>query len=290
MKKFNLFIFGVLIGLGISAHATEYTTEEINQFYNKLLSGLVRDRYLPETVSEKQDLIIERIQNSTFMNELKEKTYPCFSKIQGLTDLKTVKRIEVQNCLSPILYELDQKVWISVAEVESGKEVDENNPIEKEDAMRMGSEIVYRNSRTRDSEILRKAQVVANPLGITQNEYIPTAESDEVVRAKALKTDLYALELLNEIRMQSYLCSSNGNGMEGIVANELKNPTCGVDLICQRDSSILVNFKNECTSEYGHDIQSGVSVEDIIKAVQKEIGKYHTFTCQGHSCVWKKKE
>ena len=158
MKKLiNLFIFLALICFGILTHATEYTTEEINQFYNKLLSGLVRDRYLPETVSEKQDLIIERIQNSTFMNELKEKTYPCFSKIQGLTDLKTVKRIEVQNCLSPILYELDKKIWILIAEVEMGKKIDENDPEQEIEAMRMGSKIVDNNSRSRESEILDKA-------------------------------------------------------------------------------------------------------------------------------------
>ena len=69
MKKLiNLFIFLALISFGILTHATEYTTEEINQFYNKLLSGLVKGRYLPLESSEQQDLIIERIQNSTFMN------------------------------------------------------------------------------------------------------------------------------------------------------------------------------------------------------------------------------
>ena len=117
-----------------------------------------------------------------------------------------------------------------------------------------------------------------------------TEYSTEITRAEAVKLDLYALKLLNNISMQSDLCSSDSDEVDQTVTNILKNPTCGVDLICQKDGSVLVNFKDECTSIHGPSIQSGVSVEDVIKTVQKEIGKYHTITCQGHSCIWKKKE
>ena len=63
----------------------------------------------------------------------------------------------MQNCLSPILYELDKKIWISIAEVKMGKEIDENYPVQEIEAMRMGSKIVDNNSRDKESEILDKA-------------------------------------------------------------------------------------------------------------------------------------
>ena len=264
MKKITLSLLTTFICYSFSAYATENLMKDANQYYNDMVSEIVQVRYLPVEKTEIQNMVIQNILNSNYTNELKEKTWPCLSKTPELIDNKMgtsdpIKFMQLQakfqKCFSPVMGGLMEKVSIATAEAKTGEKIDESNPAEKIKAISVGSKIISNNAATMH----------------------------------------YANSLSNSISVLSIMAISANGGMgQDISASDTKELgndkiACGASLFGKKDGSVLVNFQEDCIRMEKSDEDFDISVDNVIRGIQKGNEERAIFTCEGYKCIWKRK-
>ena len=222
------------------------------KYYSEMKEGILKEMVLPmvqNTVSDqtKVQSVMEKIEDSIDMDQVKSDTWPCLSKIPES------KWNSAEKCFQNFMMDLMQKTVMFTALANGGENVDLNDKGATFSAIQKGTEVVgnkamvkhYANSLMTDISII---SIIAKAANGGEGKDVSSDEADDLKNKKI---------------------------------------ACGAKLYGKKDGSVVIEFPNECARMEKSDERFDISVDEVIEAAKKDEYSLYTLSCTGHKCIGK---